>query len=232
MMADSSIRVDSVVVDYVTQRGTVRALNGVSFKIEAGSSVAITGPSGCGKSTLLGLLAGLALPSEGEVRIGSRMISSLSDRERSDLRRQQLGLMYQADNLLPFLTVLENVSLQLALQGGPTDQDRPLELLAMLGLEHAAQRLPDELSGGQRQRVAVARAVVHRPNVILADEPTGALDAGNARAVIELLLATSHDLGASLVIVTHDRESAMLTDRAITLLDGALTGPMARHHVV
>jgi putative ABC transport system ATP-binding protein len=224
---DASIHVESVVVEHATPSGPIRALDGVSFAVDAGSSVAITGPSGCGKSTLLGVLGGLALPTAGTVRIGGEEISSLPERRRSDLRRSHVGFVYQADNLLPFLTVVENVELQLALDGDSTGADRPLDLLGKLGLANEARRLPDHLSGGQRQRAAVARAVVHRPEVILADEPTGALDPANAAGVIELLLEVQREIGATLVIVTHDPGAASRMDRRIGLRDGRVTGPLA-----
>jgi putative ABC transport system ATP-binding protein len=220
---DASIHVDSVVVEHHTPGGPVFALDGVSFTVDAGSSVAITGRSGCGKSTLLGVIGGLAVPTAGAVRIGGEEVSSLPDRRRSDFRRSHVGFVYQADNLLPFLTVVENVELQSALDGRSTGADRSLELLDRLGLADEAHRLPDHLSGGQRQRAAVARAVVHRPQVILADEPTGALDAANAAGVIDLLLEVQHDIGATLVMVTHDRDAARRMDRRIGLRDGRVT---------
>jgi putative ABC transport system ATP-binding protein len=220
---DASITVDSVVVEHATATGPVRALDGVSFTVEAGSSVAITGPSGGGKSTLLGVLGGLALPTAGAVRIGGEEISALPERRRTEFRRAHVGFVYQADNLLPFLTVVENVGLQLALDAGSAAGDRTLDVLDRLGLAGEAHRLPDHLSGGQRQRAAVARAVVHRPEVILADEPTGALDAANAAAVIDLLLEVRREIGATLVVVTHDRDAASRMDRRIGLRDGRVT---------
>ena len=223
MTVDASIQVESVVVEHHTPGGPVFALDGVSFTVDAGSSVAITGPSGCGKSTLLGVIGGLAVPTAGVVRIGGEEVSSLPDRRRSDFRRTNVGFVYQADNLLPFLTVVENVELQFALDGRSTSVDRSLDLLDRLGLADEADRLPDHLSGGQRQRAAVARAVVHRPAVILADEPTGALDAANAAGVIDLLLEVQREIGATLVMVTHDRDAARRMDRRIGLRDGRVT---------
>jgi putative ABC transport system ATP-binding protein len=220
---DASIQVDSLVVEYRTASGLVRALDEVSLTVQAGFSVAVTGPSGCGKSTLLGVLGGLAAPSSGVVRIVGEELSSLPERRRSSFRRTHVGFVYQADNLLPFLTVVENVGLQLALTGASGAADRPLDLLDKLGLADVADRLPDQLSGGQRQRAAVARAVVHRPEVILADEPTGALDAANAVGVLDLLLEAQHEIGATLVIVTHDRDAASRMDRRIGLRDGRVT---------
>ena len=223
MTVDASIQVESVVVEHHTPGGPVFALDGVSFTVDAGSSVAITGPSGCGKSTLLGVIGGLAVPTAGVVRIGGEEVSSLPDRGRSDFRRTHVGFVYQADNLLPFLTVVENVELQFALDGRSGGVDRSLDLLDKLGLADEAHRLPDHLSGGQRQRAAVARAVVHRPEVILADEPTGALDAANAAGVIDLLLEVQREIGATLVMVTHDRDAAGRMDRRIGLRDGRVT---------
>ena len=223
MSVDASITVDSVVVEHQTSTGPVRALNGVSFAVDSGSSVAITGPSGGGKSTLLGVIGGLARPTSGSVRIGDSEISQLSERDRSDFRCAHVGFVYQADNLLPFLTLLENVGLQLALNGTPSGTGRSLAVLANLGLAGLAYRLPDHLSGGQRQRAAVARAIVHQPAIILADEPTGALDAANAVGVIDLLLGMQREIGATLIMVTHDREAAGRLDRQIHLRDGRVS---------
>ena len=222
MTMDASIQVESVVVRHATAHGPIAALDGVSFTVDAGSSVAVVGPSGCGKSTLLGVLGGLALPTAGTIRIGGEEISALPERRRAEFRRAHVGFVYQADNLLPFLTVAENVGLQLALDPAAADADRSLELLDRLGLADEAHRLPDHLSGGQRQRAAVARAVVHRPEVILADEPTGALDAANAAGVVDLLLEVQRDIGATLVVVTHDEGAAGRMDRRIGLRDGRL----------
>ena len=223
MSLDASITVDSVIVEHQTASGPVRALDGVSFSVDGGSSVAITGPSGGGKSTLLGVVGGLARPTSGTVRIGDSQISQLSERDRSDFRRSHIGFVYQADNLLPFLTLLENVGLQLSLNGAPSGAGRSLAMLANLGLAGLAYRLPDHLSGGQRQRAAVARAIVHQPEIILADEPTGALDAANAVGVIDLLLGMQREIGATLIMVTHDRDAAGRLDRQIHLQDGRVS---------
>ena len=220
MSIDASITVDSVIVEHQTASGPVRALDGVSFSVDGGSSVAITGPSGGGKSTLLGVVGGLARPTSGTVRIGDSRISELSERDRSDFRRSHIGFVYQADNLLPFLTLLENVALQLSLNGAYSGAGRSLAMLANLGLAGLAYRLPDHLSGGQRQRAAVARAIVHQPEIILADEPTGALDSANAVGVIDLLLGMQREIGATLIMVTHDRDAASRLDRQIHLQDG------------
>lgn len=220
MSDGNTISVRDLVVDHATATGTVRALDHDRLDIAGGSAVAVMGPSGCGKSTLLGLLAGLAVPTRGTVSIGATEISGLGERSRVRFRRQTLGMVYQADNLLPHLTVEENVALQLAIsrRDEAVDTERPGRLLASLGMDALAHRFPDQLSGGQRQRVAVARAVVHRPAVVLADEPTGALDDDAARTVIELLIEVHREIGATLVVVTHDPVIAAHADRTEVLL--------------
>jgi putative ABC transport system ATP-binding protein len=218
----AGVGVESVEKEYDTPAGPVRALGGIDLEVERGTSVAITGPSGCGKSTLLGLIAGLEAPTAGRVSIGDRLISTLTAEERARLRRNELGLVFQSDNLLPFLTAAENVGVQLVLDGATDDLERCRSLLDELGLADQAEKLPDQLSGGQRQRVAVARALVHRPRLVLADEPTGALDARSSGVVMDALLAAQRDHGATLVVVTHDPEVAGRLDRVVRLRDGLI----------
>jgi putative ABC transport system ATP-binding protein len=218
----AGIELDAVSRHYATPAGEVQALEGVTLEIAAGSSIAVTGPSGCGKSTLLGLIAGLEPPSSGHVWVGGRELSQLSERDRTRLRRHELGLVFQADNLQPFLTAVENVGLQLALHGAVDGYERCREALEDLGLAAQADKLPDQLSGGERQRVAVARALIHGPRVILADEPTGALDSDNSAVVIDLLLAAQARSGATLIVVTHDPGVAIRMDRTVRLRDGQL----------
>lgn len=220
MRARGHISTTSLVMEHTNQTGTVRALECEALDVAAGASLAIMGQSGSGKSTLLGLLAGLAIPTRGSVTVGAETISSLSDSDRVAFRRRALGMVYQADNLLPHLTVEENVGLQLAISRRETraaDRSDPQALLERLGLGKLGKRLPDQLSGGERQRAAVARAVIHRPGVILADEPTGALDAASARIVIELLVEVHREIGATLVLVTHDPKIAAHLARIIRL---------------
>jgi putative ABC transport system ATP-binding protein len=221
--APAAISLDSVVKHYTTPAGLVRAVDGITIEVEPGTSLAIMGPSGCGKSTLLGLIGGLEAPTTGRVSIGGHEISRLSEPERARLRRDQFGFVFQADNLMPFLTAAENVALQLALDGATDGYQRCLEVLAELGLAGDASKLPDQLSGGQRQRVAVARALIHEPQVILADEPTGSLDADNSSIVLDLLLAAQTELGATLVVVTHDSGIAQRLERTLRIRDGRLT---------
>lgn len=230
MRRPAGIVLDAVSMRYPTPAGLVHALEGISLEVAPAGSVAITGPSGCGKSTLLALMAGLDVPTAGRVRVGGEELSSLPEPRRARLRRHALGLLFQSDNLLPFLTAVENVGLQLALHDPVEDDRRCRELLGELGLAEQADRLPDQLSGGQRQRVAVARALIHRPCVILADEPTGALDARSSEIVIDLLLAARSELDATLAIVTHDADVARRMERTFELHDGRLADEILAGH--
>ena len=226
MTGPGAVQLRGMVVDYVTLAGPLRALDCDDLTIRAGSSLAIVGPSGCGKSTMLCMLAGLAQPTAGTVAIGGTSLTGLTEAARVAFRKAHIGMVYQADNLLPFLTVTENIRLQLALCGAPAPADaatRTTDLLARLGIGALGDRLPDQLSGGQRQRVAIARAIIHRPTLILADEPTGALDATNAAGVIDLLLDIHRRLGATLVVVTHDAAVAARMQRVVTLRAGSVT---------
>lgn len=222
MKRPAGIRVDAVSKNYRTSSGLVRAIDGVTLEVEPGSSLAITGRSGCGKSTLLGLIGGLEAPTAGRVVVGGLDLSSMSDRQRDRVRREHVGFVFQADNLLPYLTAAENVALQVALHPSDGGGRRCLELLTGLGLGDCVDKLPDQLSGGQRLRVAVARALVHHPGVVLADEPTGAVDADNAHVIIDLLLAAQASTGATLVVVTHDDDVARRLERTLRLQDGRL----------
>ena len=222
MKRPAGIRVDAVSKNYRTSSGLVRAIDGVTLEVEPGSSLAITGRSGCGKSTLLGLIGGLEAPTAGRVVVGGLDLSSMSDRQRDRERREHVGFVFQADNLLPYLTAAENVALQVALHPSDGGERRCLELLTGLGLGDCVDKLPDQLSGGQRLRVAVARALVHHPGVVLADEPTGAVDADNAHVIVDLLLAAQASTGATLVIVTHDDDVARRLERTLRLQDGRL----------
>ncbi len=228
MSAGARIELDHVVKRYETPAGVVRAVDGITLDVQPGTSLAITGPSGCGKSTLLGLIGALDAPTAGRVSIGSREVSTMPGRDRARLRRREIGLVFQSDNLLPFLTATENVSLQAALVAPVEENRRTLELLDDLGLADEADRFPDQLSGGQRQRVAVARALIHRPSLIVADEPTGSLDAESAAVVVDLLLEAQRSSGATLVLVTHEPEVARRLDGTIGMLDGRLADRAGR----
>ncbi|GAB3656996.1 ABC transporter ATP-binding protein [Glycomyces tarimensis] len=204
--------------------GTATALAGVDFGVAGGESVAVTGPSGSGKSTLLHCLAGIIRPDSGEVRLFDERIDTLSERERSHLRRSRFAFLFQFGQLLPELPAEENVALPLMLGG--TSRREALgparERLAELGLAGKENRRPGELSGGEAQRVALARALVVRPAVVFADEPTGALDRTTGDQVMGVLLATVADLGAALVVVTHDPLIAARCTRTIEIRDGRL----------
>lgn len=217
------IDVRSVSMTYQTPMGAVRALDDVSLSVTAGGSVAIVGPSGCGKSTLLGILGGLELPSAGEVRIGAELISTMPELQRAVLRRRAFGFVFQADNLQPFLTVTENVGLQAVLAGLADEGSRNEELLKALDVGSLGHRFPDQLSGGQRQRVAVARALVHGPSVVLADEPTGSLDTASSEKVVNLLLRAHRESGNTLVVVSHDRSVAERMGVVVELSAGRVT---------
>ena len=222
MSGGAGIELKDITKRYETAGRVVIAVDGVSLDVQPGTSLAITGPSGCGKSTLLGLIGGLDNPTAGRVSIGGREISTLPDSDRARVRRHEIGLVFQSDNLLPFLTAIENVSVQLSLKDPGEGNARSLELLTELGLEEEADKFPDQLSGGQRQRVAVARALVHRPSLVVADEPTGSLDAESAVAVMDLLLAAQRASGATLVLVTHESRMARRLNRTVGMLDGRL----------
>jgi putative ABC transport system ATP-binding protein len=212
--------VTSVSKLFHTDGGTVRAVEDVTLEVPAGSSLAITGRSGCGKSTLLSMIGALEPPTSGRVSIAGEVVSEMTDRQRAALRCRRIGFIFQSDNLQPFLSAIENVSLALSLTGIHDAYDRAADLLGQLGLADAADRYPDALSGGERQRVAVARALVHGPSLILADEPTGSLDADNSSAVIDLLLAARAQTGATLIVISHDVDVAQRLDRVVELSDG------------
>jgi putative ABC transport system ATP-binding protein len=197
-------------------------LDGVDAMVGRGERVAILGPSGSGKSTLLNLISGIDLPDRGMVSVGGRELTSLTERDRTLFRREHLGFVFQFFNLLPTLTVLENLLLPLELTGssGAGSRDRARGLLDAVGLADRAGAYPDRLSGGEQQRVAVARAIVHRPSLVLADEPTGNLDEDTGARVVALLEDLVVRDGLTLVVVTHSRELAARMDRVLRVRHG------------
>ena len=217
----SIVSVEDLTRDYAQGEHTVHALRGVDLTVESGEFLALMGASGSGKTTLLNLIGGLDEPTSGEVNIEGRALSGIKLGERSDLRRDRIGFVFQSYNLVPVLTAVENTEMVLLLRGvSPTERrERAMKMLAAVGLEGMEHRLPSELSGGQQQRVAVARAVVGDPSILLADEPTGNLDSGNASAVMDLM-AELHQGGATICMVTHDPRWSEHAQRTIHLFDG------------
>ena len=222
MTLGAAISLTGVRRHYDTPAGLVRAVDGVDLEITAGSTVCLVGPSGCGKSTLVGLVGGLERPTAGTIRVAGVDVGSLSEPGRAQYRRRSVGFVFQAYDLLPFLTVAENVAMQAAISGVRGGVGAP-ELLARLGLADQADKFPDQLSGGQKQRVGIARCLAHRPGLILADEPTGELDSSTSAEVTTVLLAVTAELGATLVLVTHDARVAGACERVVTLRDGVVT---------
>lgn len=203
----------------------VHALDRVTLSVDEGAMVAVMGPSGSGKSTLLTIAGSLEEPTEGQVRVRGAALAGLSRNDKARLRRRTIGYVFQDFNLLPGLTAAENVSLPLELDGLSARKARAagLAALAELGLAEQAGRYPDQLSGGERQRVAIARAVVGERRLLLADEPSGALDSGNAEAVMRLLHEACQNRGMAAVVVTHDAQLASWADRVLLLRDGRVT---------
>ena len=206
----------------------VKALDNVSFSVEKGEFVAIIGPSGSGKSTLLHILGGVDVPTKGSVVINQTDISNLDETALAIFRRRQIGLIYQFYNLIPILTVQENLTLPLLIDGRKPDEKQISTLVKRLGLENRLDHLPNQLSGGQQQRVSIGRALVNNPALMLADEPTGNLDSENSKEIISLLRQFNKDFNQTVIIITHDEKIANSADRVITIEDGKITGDEVR----
>jgi putative ABC transport system ATP-binding protein len=204
----------------------VHALDSVTVSFERGQYTAIMGPSGSGKSTLMHCLAGLDRPTSGSVTIDGVEITTLDDKRLTDLRRDKIGFIFQAFNLLPVLTAEENITLPLTIAGRDVERSWVDTLIEKVGLSDRRRHRPSELSGGQQQRVAIARALVTRPAVLLADEPTGALDSATGAELLALLQATCRDTGQTIVMVTHDPRAASYAQRIVFLADGRVTGEL------
>jgi lipoprotein-releasing system ATP-binding protein len=219
------IRVDALYKHYTQQKTPIDVLRGVCIQIAAGEMVAIVGPSGAGKSTLLHLLGGLERPSRGTIRYGDVDFRQLSDDQLADFRNHHIGFVFQFHHLLPEFSALENTLMPALIQRRTKHaaQQEAQQLLVSVGLGERVHHRPGELSGGEQQRVAVARALMNKPDVILADEPTGNLDRATGQSIQKLLRQLNEDRGQTFVIVTHDREFAAHMDRAISLVDGKIS---------
>ncbi|ART74922.1 peptide ABC transporter ATP-binding protein [Sutcliffiella horikoshii] len=198
----------------------VKALDDVSFSVKKGEFVAIIGPSGSGKSTLLHLLGGVDRPSSGKVLVDNTDIYQLNETQLAIFRRRQIGLIYQFYNLIPILTVEENMTLPLLLDEHKVDQKQFSDIASTLGLDHRLNHLPNQLSGGQQQRVSIGRALISNPAIILADEPTGNLDSKNSGEIMELLKMFNKTFNQTLIVITHDERIALQADRVIEINDG------------
>jgi len=220
----NSLETSLVSKTYKTDIGTTRAVDGVSLSVQNGEFVALVGPSGSGKTSLLAMLATLLKPSDGSIIIDGQELSKMSDQERTRFRREKIGFTFQANNLVPYLTALENVALMLQLNGqyDRAGRERARELLARLGLGDRLNNLPRQLSGGQQQRVAIARALVHNPALVLADEPTASLDTERAYQVVQTFANLIHEQNRAGIMVTHDLRMTEFADRVIQMMDGKI----------
>jgi putative ABC transport system ATP-binding protein len=207
---------------YGVEATMVKALDDVSISIQKGEFVAIMGPSGCGKSTLMHMLGGMDRPQSGTITVGNTSLTSLSEKELAVFRRRQVGFIFQSFNLIPVLTAKENILLPLLLDAQKPDTAYFDEIVHLVGLQDRLNSLPNQLSGGQQQRVAVARALVYKPSIVLADEPTGNLDSKNALEVINLFRESARKYNQSFVIVTHDKNIASYADRILHMSDGRI----------
>lgn len=221
-----ALRLGGVTKTYGTGAGTVHALRNVSIELRRGTFTAVMGPSGSGKSTFLHCAAGLDRPTSGQVWLGDAELSGMSETQLTVLRRERIGFIFQAYNLLSTLTVEQNITLPLRLAGKRVDGALLAQVVMAVGLDERLNRLPSELSGGQQQRVAIARALVTRPDAVFADEPTGALDSRTARQVLELLRHVVSGMGQTVLMVTHDPVAASYADSVVFLADGQFAGEL------
>lgn len=209
---------------YGTEPNITKALDGVTLTIEQGEFVAIVGTSGSGKSTLLNMMGGLDIPTSGSVKIRDKELAHMSNEQLTLFRRRNIGFVFQSYNLVPILSVYENIVLPVELDGDTVDKKFMSEVVQMLGLESKMKDMPNNLSGGQQQRVAIARALVSKPAIVLADEPTGNLDSKSSADVLGLLKRTSRTFHQTIVMITHNPEIAQLADRIVRIEDGRIAG--------
>jgi putative ABC transport system ATP-binding protein len=224
-----AIETINLTMTYRSGKLTVPAVQNVNLTVNHGEFVAVTGPSGCGKSTLLHLLGGLMRPTGGKVLIDGIDIARLTDSERTAIRRDKIGYVFQRFNLLPTLTAKGNIELAKKIHGnGYLGTNGVEHIFNMLGLKDKIDFRPSELSGGEQQRVAIARAVINRPSIVLADEPTGSLDSRNSHTVLQILRDLNEQLGQTIVMITHDSEAASTASRIIEMKDGQILDPASR----
>ncbi|WP_282192311.1 ABC transporter ATP-binding protein [Romboutsia ilealis] len=216
------LKVENLTKSYGKGEAKVDAIKNINLSINKGEFVAIVGPSGSGKSTLLHLLGGVDKPTSGKVCINDVDIYNLKEKDLSIFRRRNVGLIYQFYNLIPVLSVKENILLPAELDNRKIDKDYLDDLLKTLGLKERANHLPNELSGGQQQRTSIGRALINRPSIVLADEPTGNLDSKNSKEVLELLKLSVRKYNQTLIMITHDTSIALQADRVITIEDGTI----------
>ena len=216
------IRIKDAVKKYGDGEAMVYALDHAELELEEGKICVILGPSGSGKSTLLNMLGGLDTPSEGSIRVGETELARLNSEQATIFRRKQIGFIFQNYNLIPVLSVWENIIFPIALDGRKPDRDFIMEVVKLLGLEKKLDSLPNNLSGGQQQRVAIARALASKPSIILADEPTGNLDTKTSNDVIGLLKMTGKEFRQTIVMITHNPEIAQMADRIVRIEDGRI----------
>jgi len=223
-MSAPALETRSVTKTYRGEMGTINAVDGVSLQVQAGEFVALVGPSGSGKTTLLAMLAALLKPTAGQILLDGQDLAQMSDARRVELRRQKIGFTFQANNLVPYLSALENVELMLRLNGrlDKAGRLRARELLGRLGLGDRLRNLPGQMSGGQQQRVAIARALIHSPSLVLADEPTASLDTERAYQVVQTFASLIHEQGRAGIMVTHDLRMCQFVDRVLQMRDGQL----------
>jgi len=227
-MSATALEVRNVIKTFESDSGPINAVDDVSFSIKQGEFVALVGPSGSGKTTMLSILAALLTPTSGQVLIDGQDLAQLIEPKRVSLRREKIGFTFQSNNLIPFLSAVENVEFMLRLNGNldKTGKMRTRELLARLGLSDRMNNLPNQMSGGQQQRVAIARALIHAPTLVLADEPTASLDTERAFQVVETFAALIHENNRAGIIVTHDLRMVKYVDRVLQMRDGKLVKVM------
>ena len=224
------LRTENLSKIYGTGDKKVNALDNLSLEIKKGEFVSIIGPSGSGKSTLLHMLGSVDQPTEGKIYIEGTDISSMNETESALFRRKSIGMIYQAYNLIPTLNVEKNISLPMLLDGVEPEKEEFYKIVEMLGLSERLDHFPNQLSGGQQQRVAIGRALIYKPSIILADEPTGNLDSKNSKVILELLKRSNKEYNQTIIMITHDEKVALSADRMITIIDGKIASDKVISH--